>query len=100
MKNILTKEMIRRPSFLLFCVGALLLPFGYQIYGMLWGWRGFLNLFYVTGYWFYLCAVLTVAVYICLSSSLLEDVDETIAGCRGSGYYQRKGLGRFWWFLF
>ena len=96
MKNILTKEMIRRPSFLLFCVGALLLPFGYQIYGMLRGWNGFSNTFYVTGYWFYLCAVLTVAVYICLSSSLLEDVDETIAGCRGSGYYQRKGLGRFW----
>lgn len=96
MKNILTKEMLRRPSFLLVCVGTLLVPVGYQIYGMLWGWSGFFNLFSVTNYWFYLCAALTVAVYICLSSSMLEDVDETIASCRGRGYYQRKGLGRFW----
>ncbi|MCD8356721.1 MAG: hypothetical protein LUE11_09145 [Clostridia bacterium] len=95
MKNILTKEITRRRSFLIFCAGVLLFPVGYQIYGMLWGWSGFLNLFSVIEYWFYLCAVLTVAVYICLSSSLLEDVDEAIAGCRGKGYYQRKGLGCF-----
>ncbi|MDO4175600.1 MAG: hypothetical protein Q4D42_12635, partial [Eubacteriales bacterium] len=43
-------------------------------------------------YWFYFCAVLTVAAYICLSSSLLEDVDEAIAGCKNHGYYQRNVL--------
>lgn len=95
MKNILTKEMTRRRSFLIFSVGALLLPIASQIYDILLGSDGFESLYTVSGYWFYLCAALTVVVYICLSSSMLEDVDETISGCKGKGYYQRKGLERF-----
>lgn len=94
MKNILTKEIARRRSFLIFSVGALLLPIASQIYDILLGSDGFESLYTVSGYWFYLCAALTVVVYICLSSSMLEDVDETISGCKGKGYYQRKGLER------
>lgn len=94
MRNILTKEIIRRRSFLLFCVGACILPVGCELYGLLRGWNGFMSLSAAAGYWFYVCAALTVAVYICLSSSVLEDADEAIAGCRGNGYYQRIGLKR------
>lgn len=95
MKTIQKKERLRRLSFRIFLFAVLVWPLGCQIYGMFWGWSSLSNLSFLIDYWFYFCAILSVVVYLCLSASQLEDVDETISGYRGTGYYQRNGLKYF-----
>ncbi len=95
MKNMEIKNFLRRPGFAVLCVGLLAVPVVYLIW-LGWGYTfsGIETLSWISGYWYYLCAALTVASFFSLSSSHFEDVDETISSYKGTGYYQTTGLLR------
>ena len=101
MNGIQTKEMLRRPSFVIFCVSTLLLPLGYLVllgFGFYPGGMatntGIEALSWVWSYWFFLCAAMAVCEFFFLSSAQFEDVDETICSYKRHGYYQTAGLLR------